>query len=118
MPQLVLKWPAVEPGEQKLNVATHVEGLHISPLTQKLNRNDYGTLLFLVLSLADAFGAGLPEELPIRGNCDLVRILEHKFEEVRSLHWEGKETVERGKVDARKLAEVVEPYWTGKKPLP
>lgn len=113
-PLLRMKAPELKGPMEEVDLIDYFEKVNVEDPRQKVNEVDLAELLALC-SMLDRWSVQRePEERLVRADCDLIETMAIHFPEVAALRKEAKE----GRIGVSSLREALEPYNTGRKPLP
>ena len=113
-PSLRMTAPELKVPVQDVDFVAYFEQVDVEDPRQKINRTDLEDLVALCSMLGSWSDQEVPEERLVRADCDLIETMAVHFPEVAALRKEAKD----GRIRVSSLNEALEPYNTGRKPLP
>lgn len=113
-PLLRMTAPELKGPMEKVDLIDYFEKVDVEDPRQKVNGRDLAELLALCSMLDSWSEQREAEERLVRVDCDLIETMAVHFPEVAALRKEAKD----GRIRVSALSEALEPYNTGRKPLP
>ena len=113
-PLLRMTAPELKGPMEKVDLIDYFEKVAVEDPRQKVNGRDLAELLALCSMLDSWSEQREPEERLVRADCDLIETMAVHFPEVAALRKEAKD----GRIRVSALKQALEPYNTGRKPLP
>lgn len=113
-PSLRMTAPELKGPMEKVDLIDYFEKVDVEDPRQKVNGRDLAELLALCSMLDSWSEQRKPEERLVRADCDLIETMAVHFPEVAALRKEAKD----GRIRVSALKQALEPYNTGRKPLP
>jgi hypothetical protein len=113
-PLLRMTVPELKGPMEEVDLVEYFEKVDVEDPRQEVNGRDLAELLALCSMLDSWSEQREPEERLVSADCDVMETMAIHFPEVAALRKEAKD----GRIRVSALSEALEPYNTGRKPLP